>query len=51
MQNLGKYHDLSLKSDILLLADIFENLGKMCLKIYQLDPAKLLSAPGLAWQA
>ena len=23
----------------------------MCLKIYHLDPAKLLSAPGLAWQA
>ena len=26
-------------------------LEKMCLKIYQLDPAKFLSAPGLAWQA
>ena len=23
----------------------------MCLKIYELDPAKFLSAPGLAWQA
>ena len=23
----------------------------MCLKIYHLDPAKFLSAPGLAWQA
>ena len=23
----------------------------MCLKIYKLDPAKFLSAPGLAWQA
>ena len=23
----------------------------MCLKIYQLHPAKFLSAPGLAWQA
>ena len=23
----------------------------MCLEIYELDPAKFLSAPGLAWQA
>ena len=41
-------HELYLKSDILLLADVFENVRKMC---YQLHPAKFLSAPGLAWQA
>ena len=34
-----------------MLADLFENFGKTCLEIYQLDLAKLLSAPGLAWQA
>ena len=49
MKNLGQYHDLYLKSDTLCLVDIFENFRKMCLKIYQLDPAKFLSAPGLAW--
>ena len=48
---LGEYHDLYLKSDTLLLADVFENFSKMCLNIYQLDPAKFISAPGLAWQA
>ena len=47
---LGEYHDLYLKSDILLLADVFKNFRKMCLKIYHLDPVKFLSAPGLAWQ-
>ena len=40
-----------LKSDTLLLADIFENFRKMYLELYQLDPAKFLAAAGLAWQA
>ena len=44
-------HDLYLKSDTLLLPDVFENFREMCLKIYQLDLAKFLSAPRLAWQA
>ena len=39
------------QSDILLLADVFENFRNMCLKIYELNPAKFLSALGLAWQA
>ena len=51
IKDLGEYHDLYLKSDTLLLADVFESFREMCLKIYQLDPAKFLSAPGLAWQA
>ena len=40
-----------LKSDVLLLADVFENVTKICLKIYELDLVKLISALGLAWQA
>ena len=46
--NLSEYHDLYLISDTLLLADVFESFRKICLKIYQLDPTKLLSDPGLA---
>ena len=48
IKNLGEYHDLHLKSDTLLLADVSEKFRKMCLKIYEIDPAKFLSAPGLA---
>ena len=50
-KNLGDYHDFYVQSDTLLLADVFENFRNMCIKVYELDPAHFLSAPGLAWQA
>ena len=51
LKNLGEYHDSYVQSNTLLLADVFENFRKMCLKVYELDPAHFLSLPGLAWQA
>ena len=51
LENLGDYHDLYVQSDMLLLADVFNNFRDMCLKEYELDPAHFLSLPGLAWQA
>ena len=51
LENLGNYHDLYIKSDMLLLADVFNNFRDMCIKEYELDPAHFLSSPGLAWQA
>ena len=51
LKNLGEYHDLYVQRDTLLLADVFENFRNMCIKVYELDPAHFLSAPGLAWQA
>ena len=50
-KNLGEYHDLYVQSDTLLLADVVEAFRVMCIKVYKLDPAHFLSAPGLAWQA
>ena len=51
MNNLGDYHNLYVRSDTLLLADIFENFRQSCLENYELDPAHFVSLPGLAWQA
>ena len=42
-KTFGEYHDLHLKCDTLLLADVFKNFRKMCLKIYQLVPAKFVT--------
>ena len=50
-KNLGDYHDLYVQSDTLLLADAFDNFRNTCIKVYELDPAHFLSAPGLTWQA
>ena len=51
INNLGEYHDLYVRSDTLLLADIFENFRQSCLENYELDPAHFVSLPGLEWQA
>ena len=51
LENLCNYHDLYVKSDTLLLADVFENFRDLCLKEHELDPAHFVSLPGLAWQA
>ena len=51
IKNLEEYHGLYVQSNTLLLADVFENFRNMCIKIYELDSAKFLSASGLAWPA
>ena len=42
---------MTLKSDTLLLADVFENFRNMFIEIYEFDLAHFLQTPGLAWQA
>ena len=50
-KTIRDYHNLYLKTDVLLLADVFENFRKTCLKHYKLDPAHYYTSPGLAWDA
>ena len=51
LKNLGEYHDLYLKTDVILLANMFEAFRDTCLEYYQLDLAHFYTSPGLAWQA
>ena len=51
LKSIGEYQDLYLKSDILLLLDVFENFRKTCLQYYKLDPCHYFSSPGLSWDA
>ena len=51
MKTMREYHDLYLKTDAILLADVFENFSKVCKEYYKLDPAWYYTSPGLAWNA
>lgn len=50
IQNLGEYSDLYMKTDILLLADIFENFREKSVQCYRLDPAYSYTLPNYAWE-
>ena len=51
IRNLGEYHNLYLKTDVILLANVFKAFRKVCLENYGLDLAHFYMAPGLAWHA
>ena len=51
MKTLGDYHDLYLKTGVLLLADVFGKFIKKCLNYHGLNPCHYFSAPRLSWDA
>ena len=51
INKMGDYHDLYLKTGVLLLADLFEKIINTCLDYYGLDPCHYFSSPGLSWDA
>ena len=48
IRDLGDYHDLYLRTDVVLLANVFEAFRDTCLKHYKLDPVHFYTSPGLA---
>lgn len=51
MKTMEDYTKLYLKTDVLLLADVFECFRNECLCTYKLDPAHYMTAPSLTWDA
>lgn len=51
MKTFRDYHDLYNQSDVLILADVFDNFTDLCIDNYGLDPAWYLTAPQLGWNA
>jgi hypothetical protein len=51
MRSMRQYHDLYLKTYVMLLADVFEEFRKMTLNYYGLDALHYFSSPGLSFDA
>lgn len=51
IKNMLEYTHIYLKTDILLLADVFENFRNISLNLYGLDPAHYFTTAMLSWDA
>ena len=50
-KTLGDYHDIYLKTDVLLLANVFEKFRDKSMYHYDLDPTHYFSSLGMSWNA
>lgn len=51
IRNMGEYHDLYLKCDVLQLGCVFERFRNMCIQNYQIDSLNFFTSAELAWSA
>ena len=51
METFHEFHDRYLLTDVLLLADVFQNFRTMSLQNYGLDPLHYYTSPGLSWDS
>ena len=50
IHNLGDYHDIYLRTDVVLLTKVNKVSRDTCLQHYGLDPAHFYTSPRLAWK-
>ena len=50
-ETMQDFHDVYVKSDVLILADIFEAFCKLSLKDYGIDPKRYLTLPSYFWDS
>ena len=50
-KNLGEFNDIYLRTDVLLLADVWNEFREMSMKHYKLDPSHYISAASFSWDA
>ena len=50
-KNLHDYMELYVKTDTIILCDVFENFRNLCLTYYNIDPCHYMSLPAFAWDA
>jgi len=50
-KNLGEYHDIYLKLDVLLLTDVWTEFRKVSMESDRLDPSHYTSLPALSWDS
>ena len=48
IKNMGEYHDLYLRTDVILLVNVSESFRQVCLDNYGLDPSHFCTAPGIS---
>ena len=48
MTSLGGYHNLYLKTDVLLFSNVLKTFRMTYSEHYALDPARIYTSPGLA---
>ena len=51
IRNMGEYHNLYLRTDVVLITTVFESFRRVCLENYGHDPSHFCTVPGSAWKA
>ena len=51
IKNMGEYHNLYLRMDVILLANVFESFRNVCMENYGIRPCTFLYSPGIGLES